>query len=59
MLLPLFLNLILLVEAIVSVLHVWRDVLLCVSLQRCSPVHEASVLSVLHGDLSVTTTIIF
>jgi hypothetical protein len=47
----------LLVEAIVLVLHVWLDILLCVSFQRCSPVEEASGLSVLHGDLWVTTAI--
>jgi hypothetical protein len=39
------------------VLHVWLDMLLCVSFQRCSPVEETSVLSVLHGDLWVTTAI--
>jgi hypothetical protein len=38
-------------------LHVGLNVLLCVSLQRCSKVQEACALSVLHGDLWVTTTI--
>jgi hypothetical protein len=41
----------------VLVLHVWLDELLCVSFQRCSPVEETSALSVLHGDLWITTTI--
>jgi hypothetical protein len=41
----------------VLVLHVWLDILLCVSFQRCSPVEEISALSVLHGDLWITTTI--
>jgi hypothetical protein len=39
------------------VLHVWLDILLCVSFQRCSPVEETSALSVLHGDLWITATI--
>jgi hypothetical protein len=41
----------------VLVLHVWLDVLLCMSIQQCSLVQEASALSVLHGDLWVTTAI--
>jgi hypothetical protein len=41
----------------VLVLYVGLDVFLCVSLQRCIPVQEASVLLVLHGDLWVTTAI--
>jgi hypothetical protein len=41
----------------VLVLHVWLDKLLCVSFQRCSLVEETSALSVLHGDLWITTTI--
>jgi hypothetical protein len=41
----------------VLVLHVWLDKLLCVSFQRCSLVEETSALSVLHGDLWVTTAI--
>jgi hypothetical protein len=44
-------------EAIVLVLHVWLDILLCVSFQRCSPVEEISALSVLYGDLWITTAI--
>jgi hypothetical protein len=47
----------LLIEAIVLVLHVWLDILLCVSSQRCGPVEETSTLSVLHGDLWITTAI--
>jgi hypothetical protein len=39
------------------VLHVWLDILLCVSFQRCSPVEETSALLVLYGDLWVTTAI--
>jgi hypothetical protein len=41
----------------VLVLHVWLDILLCVSFQQCSPVEETSALSVLHGDLWITTAI--
>jgi hypothetical protein len=41
----------------VLVLHVELDVLLCVSLQRRSPMQEASALLVLHEDLWVTTAI--
>jgi hypothetical protein len=41
----------------VLVLHVWLDKLLCVSFQRCSLVEETSALSVLHGDLWITTAI--
>jgi hypothetical protein len=41
----------------VLVLHVWLDKLLCMSFQRCSPVEETSALSVLHGDLWITTAI--
>jgi hypothetical protein len=41
----------------VLVLHVWLDIILCVSFQRCSPVEETSALSVLHGDLWITTAI--
>jgi hypothetical protein len=44
-------------EAIVLVLHVWLDILLCVSIQRCSPMEETSALSVLHGDLWITIAI--
>jgi hypothetical protein len=47
----------LLIEAIVLVLNVWLDKLLCVSFQQCSPVEETSALSVLHGDLWITTAI--
>jgi hypothetical protein len=47
----------LLVEAIVLVLHVWLDMLLCVLLERCSLVQEAGVFLVLHGNLWVTTAI--
>jgi hypothetical protein len=47
----------LLVEAIVLVLQVWLDKLLCVLFQRCSPVEETSTLTVLHGDLWITTAI--
>jgi hypothetical protein len=39
------------------VLHVWLDILLCVSFQRCSLVEETSALPILHGDLWVTTAI--
>jgi hypothetical protein len=39
------------------VLHVRLDKLLCVPFQRCGPVEETSALSVLHGDLWITTTI--
>jgi hypothetical protein len=38
-------------------LHVWLDILLYVSFQRCSPVEETSALSVLHGDLWITAAI--
>jgi hypothetical protein len=41
----------------VLVLHVWLDILLCVSFQRCSPLEETSALSVLHGDLWITAAI--
>jgi hypothetical protein len=41
----------------VLVLHVWLDILLCVSIQRCSLVEETSALSVLHRDLWITTAI--
>jgi hypothetical protein len=41
----------------VLVLHVWLDILLCVSSQRCGLVEETSVLLVLHGDLWITTAI--
>jgi hypothetical protein len=41
----------------VLVLHVWLDILLCVSIQRCSLVEETSTFSVLHGALWVTTAI--
>jgi hypothetical protein len=41
----------------VLVLHVWLDILLCVSIQRCSLVEETSVLLVLHRDLWITTAI--
>jgi hypothetical protein len=41
----------------VLVLYVWLDKLLCMSFQRCSPVEETSALSVLHGDLWITTAI--
>jgi hypothetical protein len=44
-------------EAIVLVLHVHLDVLMCVLLQQCSSVQEASSLSILYGDLWVTTVI--
>jgi hypothetical protein len=47
----------LLAEAIVLVLHVWLDKLLCVSFQRCSLVDKTSVLTVLYGDLWITTAI--
>jgi hypothetical protein len=47
----------LLAEAIVLVLHVWLDILLCVLFQRCSLVEQTSALSVLHGDLWITTAI--
>ena len=38
-------------------LHVWLDMHLWVLLHHYSPMQEASALSVLHGDLWVTTTI--
>jgi hypothetical protein len=41
----------------VLVLHVWLDKLLCVSFQQYSQVEETSGLTVLHGDLWITTTI--
>jgi hypothetical protein len=41
----------------VLVLHVWLDILLCMSSQQCGPVEETSMLSVLHGDLWITTAI--
>jgi hypothetical protein len=41
----------------VLVLHIWLNKLLCVSFQQCSPVEETSALSVLYGDLWVTTSI--
>jgi hypothetical protein len=41
----------------VLVMHVWLDILLCVSFQRCSLVEETSAFSVLHGDLWITTAI--
>jgi hypothetical protein len=41
----------------VLVLHVWLNKLLCVSFQRCSSVEEISVLSILHGNLWITTVI--
>jgi hypothetical protein len=41
----------------VLVLHIWLNKLLCVSFQQCSPVEETSALSVLHGNLWVTTAI--
>jgi hypothetical protein len=47
----------LLAEAIVLVLHVWLDKLLCVPFQRCHPVEETNVLLILHGDLGITTAI--
>jgi hypothetical protein len=47
----------LLVEAIVLLLHILLDILLCVSFQRCSLVEETSALSVLHGDFWITTAI--
>jgi hypothetical protein len=47
----------LLAKAIVLVLHVWLDILLCVSFQQYSPVEETRALSVLHGDLWITTAI--
>jgi hypothetical protein len=47
----------LLAEAIVLVLHVWLDILLCVLFQRCSLVEETSALLILHGDLWITTVI--
>jgi hypothetical protein len=47
----------LLAEAIVLVLHVWLDMLLYLLLQQCSPIQEASALSVLHGDLWITIAI--
>jgi hypothetical protein len=47
----------LLAKAIVLVLHVWLDILLCMSSQRCSPMEETSALSVLHEDLCITTAI--
>jgi hypothetical protein len=47
----------LLAEAIVLVLHVWLNILLCVLFQRCSPVEETNALMVLHGDLRITTAI--
>jgi hypothetical protein len=39
------------------VLHVWLDILLCVSFQRCGPVEETSALLVLHEDLWITAAI--
>jgi hypothetical protein len=47
----------LLAEAIVLVLHVWLDILLCLSFQQYSMVGETRALSVRHGDLWVTTAI--
>jgi hypothetical protein len=41
----------------VLVLQVWLDMLLCVSIQRCSPMEEACALTILHGDLWITTAI--
>jgi hypothetical protein len=41
----------------VLVLHVWLDILLCVLSERCGPMEETSALSVLHGDLWITTAI--
>jgi hypothetical protein len=41
----------------VLVLHVWLDILLCVSFQQCSLVEEISALLALHGDLWITTAI--
>jgi hypothetical protein len=41
----------------VLVLHVWLDILLCMSFLRCSPMEETSALSVLHGDLWITAAI--
>jgi hypothetical protein len=41
----------------VLVLHVWLDILLCVSFQQCSIVEETSTFLVLHGDLWITTAI--
>jgi hypothetical protein len=45
------------VEVIVLVLHVWLDMLLCVSIQRCSPMEEACALTILYRDLWITTAI--
>jgi hypothetical protein len=39
------------------ILHIWLDILLCVSFLRCSLVEETSVLTVPHGDLWITTAI--
>jgi hypothetical protein len=39
------------------VLPVWLDILLCVSFQQCSLVEETRALSILYGDLWITTTI--
>jgi hypothetical protein len=47
----------LLAEAIVLFLHVWLDMLLYMSFQRCSLEEEASALSVHHVDLWRTTAI--
>jgi hypothetical protein len=41
----------------VLVLHIWLDILLCMSFQQCSLVEETSAFSVLHGNLWVTTAI--
>jgi hypothetical protein len=41
----------------VLVLHVWLNKLLCVLFQQCNPVEETSALTVLHGDLWITTAI--
>jgi hypothetical protein len=41
----------------VLVLHVWLDILLGVSFQRCSLVEETSALSVLYEDLWITAAI--
>jgi hypothetical protein len=41
----------------VLVLHVWLDILLCVSFQQCSLVEETSAFTVLHRDLWITTAI--
>ena len=46
-----------LTKVIVLVLHVWLDMLLCVSIQQCSPMEEACALTILHGDLWITSAI--